>query len=314
MASFGKYNKGRPFDSSSLLRRSHALQKMHAERLKRHLATRQRIGLLKDKDYNDPLSEVERKMLDHELAIAEEIQYNLLPKRIPPLAGYDLGAYYRPSHEVGGDYYDFIEIDKDHLGVLVADVSGKGIPGSMVMTEARALVRCEALRTLSPAETLIKVNRFLHADLKRGMFVSLFYGVLDVPKGTLNLTSAGHNPMVLWRASSSTLHLVNPGGLALGIDKGPLFEKVIKEQKLQLFKGDRFVLYTDGAVEMMNADSQPFGQERFYMTIKSIVDRSSNEFISLLVKAIEEYQGEAPQHDDVTLVTGRMLPDKKDEL
>ena len=277
----------------------------------KRMALRQRMGLLKNKTGDEELSDVERKMLDHELAIAEELQANLLPRKVPQLPGYDVSAYYRPSREVGGDYSDFIEIDADHLGILVADVSGKGIPGSIVMTETRALVKSEAVRTLSPAETLSRVNRVLYNDIKRGMFVTVFYMILSLQKGIMSAVSAGHNPMVLWRKASNTCHLVNPNGLALGIDKGPLFEKTLKEQKIQLFKGDRFVLYTDGVIESMNRNSEQFGQNRFYLRCKQLADKSSSEFLSLLVSEVEAHQGEAPQHDDITIVTGRTIADEE---
>ena len=277
----------------------------------KRLALRQRMGLLRHKGSEEELSDVERKMLDHELAIAEELQANLLPRKVPQIAGYDVSAYYRPSREVGGDYYDFIEIDADHLGILVADVSGKGIPGSIVMTETRALVKSEAVRTLSPAETLIRVNRVLYNDIKRGMFVTVFYMIMSLQKAILSVVSAGHNPMVLWRKASNTCHLVNPNGLALGIDKGPLFEKTLKEQKIQLFKGDRFVLYTDGVIESMNLNHEQFGQNRFYLRVKQLADKSSSEFLSLVVSELEQHQGSAPQHDDITIVTGRTVAEEE---
>ena len=277
----------------------------------KRLALRQRMGLLKNKANDDDLNDIERKMLEHELAIAEELQANLLPRKVPQIAGYDISAYYRPSREVGGDYYDFIEIDPDHLGILVADVSGKGIPGSIVMTETRALVKSEAVRTLSPAETLIRVNRVLYHDIKRGMFVTVFYMILSLQKAVLSVVSAGHNPMVLWRKASNTCHLVNPNGLALGIDKGPLFEKTLKEQKIQLFRGDRFTLYTDGVIEAMNERHEQFGQNRFYLRVKQLADKSSSEFLSLLVQEVEAHQGSAPQHDDITIVTGRTVAEEE---
>jgi sigma-B regulation protein RsbU (phosphoserine phosphatase) len=277
----------------------------------KRIALRQRMGLLKHKSYDEDLSDVERKMLDHELAIAEELQANLLPRKVPQIPGYDVSAYYRPSREVGGDYYDFIEIDADHLGLLVADVSGKGIPGSIVMTETRALVKSEAVRTLSPAETLMRVNRVLYNDIKRGMFVTVYYMILAIQKAILTCVSAGHNPMVLWRKASNTCHLVNPNGLALGIDKGPLFEKTLKEQKIQLFKGDRFALYTDGVIESMNDKHEQFGQNRFYLRVKQLADKSSSEFLSLLVNEVEAHQGQAPQHDDITIVTGRTVAEEE---
>ncbi len=273
----------------------------------KRLALRQRMGLLKHKGFDEDLSDIEKKMLDHELAIAEELQANLLPRKVPQIAGYDVSAYYRPSREVGGDYYDFIEIDPDHLAILVADVSGKGIPGSIVMTETRALFKSEAVRTLSPAETLIRVNRVLYNDIKRGMFVTVFFAILSLQRSVLSVVSAGHNPMVLWRKASNTCHLVNPNGLALGIDRGPLFEKTLKEQKIQLFKGDRFVLYTDGVIEAMNDRHEQYGQNRFYLRVKQLSEKSSSEFLSLLVNEIEAHQGQAPQHDDITMVTGRTV-------
>lgn len=271
------------------------------------LRFRQRMGLLKNKDSDEDLSDVERKMLDHELAIAEELQANLLPKKMPQIPGYDISAYYRPSREVGGDYYDFIEIDQDHLGILVADVSGKGIPGSIVMTETRALVKSEAVRTRSPAEALTRVNRVLYNDIKRGMFVTVYYAICQISNAVFTCVSAGHNPMVIWRKASNTCHLVNPNGLALGIDKGPLFEKTLKEQKVQLSYGDRFVLYTDGVTESMNQNEEEFGQDRFFLRIKQLARKSSSELLSLLVSELEVHQGTGPQHDDITIVTGRVV-------
>jgi sigma-B regulation protein RsbU (phosphoserine phosphatase) len=308
---FGKEGSGvgpahTPAPMPALTASQSSVQLLRLKAQKR-MQLRARMGLLRHKGVEEELSDVERKMLDHELAIAEELQANLLPRKVPQIGGYDVSAYYRPSREVGGDYYDFIEIDADHLGILVADVSGKGIPGSIVMTETRALVKSEAVRTLSPAETLIRVNRVLYNDIKRGMFVTVFYAILSLQKAILTCVSAGHNPMVLWRKASNTCHLVNPNGLALGIDKGPLFERTLKEQKIQLFKGDRFTLYTDGVIESMNDRQELFGQNRFYLRVKQLADKSSSEFLSLLVSEVEAHQGAAPQHDDITIVTGRTV-------
>lgn len=288
-----------PLSAASLRLRAHKQQTL-----------RDRMGLLRDKRTSESLDDVEQKMLEHELAIAEELQANLLPRKVPHIPGYEISAYYRPSREVGGDYYDFIEIDENHLGLVVADVSGKGIPGSIVMTETRALMKSESVRTLSPAETLMRVNRVLYNDIKRGMFVTMYYMVLSIRKGTLVVTSAGHNPLVLWRAATNTCHLVNPSGLALGIDKGPLFENRIKEQKIQLQPGDRFVQYTDGVVEAMNEEYAPYGTTRFYQKTKQLASRGSSEFISLLVKDLEAHQGEAAQHDDITIVTALCRPSR----
>jgi sigma-B regulation protein RsbU (phosphoserine phosphatase) len=233
---------------------------------------------------------------------AEGLREDLLPRRVPSIPGYDVSAYHRPSRDVGGDYYDFIEIDSDHLGILVADVSGKGVPLSIVLTETRALVKSQALRASSPAETLRRVNRVLANDVQHGMFVTMLYAVLRPRERTLTCVSAGHNPMVLWRKASNTCHLVNPNGLALGIDKGPLFEKTLAEQTIELSQGDRFALYTDGAIEAMSRSQNQFGQNRFYHRVKQLADRSSAEFLSMLAREFD-----APENDDITILTGRVV-------
>ncbi len=253
-------------------------------------------------------AELETKALEHELNIATEIQSNLLPKRIPRFPGFDIGAFYRPSKEVGGDYYDFVQIDQENLGIVVADVSGKGIPGSMVMTMARSLLRMEAERNLSTADTLVKTNRILARDIRRGMFVTAMYMILNVRNRTLLVSSAGHNPLIIVRASTKNFELVNPNGIALGFDKGPIFERTIKEQRVQLFPGDRICSYTDGVVESMSPANEEFGDDKFYDMNKTLAPKTSNEFITSVVDALDKHQSNGPQHDDITLVTVRLLP------
>lgn len=264
------------------------------------------LGLLKTKS-EESFDETDRKMMDHELAIAADIQENLMPKKIPQIPGLEITAYYKPCRDIGGDYYDFVEIDKDHLGVVVADVAGKGIPGALVMVEARAFLRSESAKDLDPRAVLSRVNRLLHQDIPRGMFVTMFYIVLDTSKFILNCVSVGHNPLVLWRAATNSCYIVNPNGIALGIDRGPIFERTVREQSVQLMPGDRFVIYTDGVVEAMNEQKQLFGAQRFYRTVKEYASRDSAEFMSMLLKAVEEHQGKAEQNDDITIVTGRMI-------
>jgi serine phosphatase RsbU (regulator of sigma subunit) len=253
--------------------------------------------------------ELEAKALEHDLAIASEIQSNLVPKRMLKVPGYDISAYYRPSKEVGGDYYDFIQIDEDNEGVIVADVSGKGVPGSLVMTMARAFIRMEAERSrnVSPADTLVRANRMLAQDIKKGMFVTALYCILNKRDNEIRVASAGHNPLVVWRAGTGKIELVNPNGIALGFDKGPVFERTIKEDKLVLAPGDRIVAYTDGVVEAMNAQNQEFGDGRFRQLVQQLATRDSNQMLNLLVKTLDEHKGSAPQSDDITIVTLRRL-------
>ncbi|MBI4834504.1 MAG: PP2C family protein-serine/threonine phosphatase [Planctomycetes bacterium] len=247
--------------------------------------------------------ELEAKALEHELNIAHEIQANLLPKKIPEIPGYDIATYYRASKEVGGDYYDIINIDESNIGIIVADVSGKGIPGSMVMTMARSLVRMEAGRNPSAADTLIKVNRIMATDIRRGMFVTALYIVLNIKNHTALVSSAGHNPLVIWRKKLNKHELVNPNGIALGFDRGPVFERTIKEVTINLSWGDRLVGYTDGVVESMNQHDEEFGSERFYNLVNRLGEIESRLFINKVMEEIDAHQGNAPQHDDITLIS-----------
>jgi serine phosphatase RsbU (regulator of sigma subunit) len=247
--------------------------------------------------------ELEAKALEHELNIAHEIQANLLPKKIPEIPGYDIATYYRASKEVGGDYYDIINIDESNIGIIVADVSGKGIPGSMVMTMARSLVRMEAARNLSAADTLIKVNRIMATDIRRGMFVTALYIVLNIKNHTALISSAGHNPLIIWRKKLNAHELVNPNGIALGFDRGPVFERTIKEVSINLNWGDRLVGYTDGVVESMNQNDEEFGAERFYNLVNQLGETESRLFINKVIEEIDAHKGDAPQHDDITLIS-----------
>lgn len=253
--------------------------------------------------------EIEAKAMEHDLSVASEIQSNLVPKRMLKIPGYDISAYYRPSKEVGGDYYDFITIDEENEGIIVADVSGKGLPGALVMSMARAFIRMEAERSrnVSPSDTLLRANRMLAQDIKKGMFVTAMYCILNRRTNEIRVSSAGHNPLVVWRAATNQIELVNPAGIALGFDKGPVFERTVKEEKLILNHGDRIVAYTDGTVEAMDPANQEFGDKRFFSLIQQLATRDSNQMLNLVIKTLDEHKSAAPQHDDITIVTMRYL-------
>lgn len=275
-----------------------------------HVRSRDEIGLL-SRTFNEmtkglataQAAAVEREKLERDLNIAQEIQQKLLPKKLPNIPGYDISAFYRAARDVGGDYYDFIPIDKQHIGMIVADVSGKGVSGSLVMTMTRTIVRFEAQRNPSPADTLKKVNRILAREIRRGMFVTAFYLILDVSTHTITFSSAGHNPMIFVRNEMDKQWLLNPGGIALGFDSGPVFDSTVKEDRLRLKKGDRIVLYTDGVVEAMNAKKEQFGEKRFYELAKARSSEKSDRFVALLVEDLERHRGDAEQHDDITIST-----------
>lgn len=247
--------------------------------------------------------EADRKALERELSIATEIQENLLPQRVPDIPGFDIHRYYASAKEVGGDYYDFLILNQRHLGIVVADVSGKGIPGSMVMTMVRSLLRLASVNNLSPSDTFKRVNRILHRDIRRGMFVTAIYMVLDIVDKKLRVASAGHNPLVVFRAESNTVELVKPKGIALGFDRGPIFDANIREVEIELKPGDRIVAYTDGVNEAMDGNEEEFGDDKFYELVREHASRSSSEFTQFIVEALNKHRGDADQSDDITLAT-----------
>jgi serine phosphatase RsbU (regulator of sigma subunit) len=250
--------------------------------------------------------EQERQAIENELAIATEIQTKLLPERIPQIPGYDLFSFYLSAREVGGDYYDFLVIDQTHLGLVVADVSGKGIPGAMVMTMVRSLLRLASHREISPAETLKKVNRILARDIRPGMFVTALYAVLDVHSRKLTVSSAGHSPMLHFAAATGTVRQVNPSGMALGFDKGRTFDDTIAEEVVTLAPGDRILTYTDGVMEAMDEENAEFGLEQLEGLVTELGELSSKDFTDTLVARLEEHRGGAEQSDDITITTLRV--------
>lgn len=252
-------------------------------------------------------AEIEKEKMEHDLSVGREIQQNLLPKTLMKIPKYDLEAFYNSAKEVGGDYYDLIPVDKTHLGVIVADVSGKGIQGAMIMTIMRTVMNIAAIGNLSSKGCLARTNRFMADRIKRGMFVTAYYAILDCVKHKLIFSSAGHNPMVIYRAKTKTIETLNPTGIAVGFDKGPLFERTIKEDETLLEPGDRFVLYTDGVVESMNEAHEEFTDQRFFDFVLANATLDSKAFVKKLVDEVASHQGKAPQHDDITIVTFRRL-------
>ena len=244
---------------------------------------------------------------DRELGAAAEVQASLLPPKIPQIPGYDIYAYYRSAKEVGGDYYDFFPLDAQRLGLVVADVSGKGVPGAMVMASTRTLLRVLGPMSGSCAETLKQTNFHVARDVRRGMFVTAIMAVLTVETRQMTVCSAGHNPMVVYKERAQKCGILNPGGIALGFDKGPNFDRILKESTITLEPGDRVVLYTDGVVEAMNAKHEEYGEDRFYQFVLTHARMTSKDFVRALVRDLDDHKGKAEQHDDITIATIRLL-------
>jgi sigma-B regulation protein RsbU (phosphoserine phosphatase) len=241
-------------------------------------------------------AELERKR--YELKMAHDIQQSFLPDAIPDLPGFDLAAQNIPAKEVGGDFYDFIHISAGKIGLTIADVSGKGVPAALFMALSRTIVRAKATRSSGVREIIRDANSLIMADAKSGMFVTLFYAVLDVSARTLTYVCAGHNPPVIFKAKTGTLMRLNAKGIALGA-----IENIeLEERKIILDGGDIVVFYTDGVTEAINKNEVQFGEERLITTIKANHELSANDMIEKIKAEVLAFCGDEPQFDDITLM------------
>ncbi|MBN1899103.1 MAG: SpoIIE family protein phosphatase [Spirochaetes bacterium] len=242
--------------------------------------------------------------LKKEMQLAQSIQHTLLPKSIPRIEGYDIGAKYEAAMEVGGDYYDFFDVDKNSLGIAVGDVSGKGIGGALVMTMTRTALRLEARGDKRAAHVLANLNNTLDGEFKKGMYITLFYVVLDSKKRVINYASAGHNPMILYRGDTGQLYNLNPKGFSIGLNLGgtDLFRQKITQESIKLKKGDLLLIYTDGITEAMNSAREEFGEHRLFDTLKKYNTLPAEEMAEKILDEITDFTAGYPQSDDITFV------------
>jgi sigma-B regulation protein RsbU (phosphoserine phosphatase) len=251
------------------------------------------------------MREVERK--NTELAIAAEIQQSFLPDTISQIEGYDIAARSVMAKEVGGDFFDVIPLEvvplgKGQLGIMIADVSGKGIPAALFMALSRIVVRVNATwYGRRPAAAIRDANTIISNDAKSGMFVTLFYGFLDAATRTLTYVNAGHNPPMHFHAADGMLTELPATGIAMGV----LLDAAYTQESVQLVPGDILVLYTDGITEAENANLEMFGVERLEKTILASRGSSANELVRVILDAVKSFSGDHPQSDDITLMVVR---------
>ena len=238
-----------------------------------------------------------RERIEQELKVATLIQQNFLPKELPDLSGWQVAAYYRPAREVGGDFYDFIELDEDKLGIVIGDVTDKGVPAAMVMAATRSVLRASAQRLMAPGEVLERVNELLCPDMPEKMFVTCFYAVLDRRSGKLSFANAGHDVPYLGTPDGEVTEL-RARGMPLGLMPGMGYE----EKEAELGPGDTALLYSDGLAEAHDSDHEMFGFPR----VKGLTGerKGGQELIDLLLSELEGFTGrDWEQEDDITLVT-----------
>jgi serine phosphatase RsbU (regulator of sigma subunit) len=244
----------------------------------------------------------ERERIEQELRTARIIQQTFLPKGTPPLAGWCLTQYYQPAREVGGDFYDFLSLPDGHLGVVIGDVTGKGIPAALLMTASRTILRTVAQQPASPGEVLAQVNQLLLDDMPEGMFVTCFYAILDPESGRLRYANAGQDLPAIRRAGGEVGEL-RATGMPLGLLPDTLYE----EGETALAPGDLLVFYSDGLVEAHNPEHEMFGVARLRSLLAETLPGGS-AVLRRIQDALATFTGAGwEQEDDVTLVALQRL-------
>lgn len=253
------------------------------------------------------LEAAEKKRLEEELRIAHEIQMSLLPQGPLLMPGVSVTALCIPAREVGGDYYDFFHLDDHRLGVLIADVSGKGTSAALYMAELKGLVLSLSRIQTSPRELLVTANRLISEHLDARSFITMTYAVLDLQTRTMTYARAGHTPLIYVPgpgADSRRARILAPGGLVVGlkIDNGEMFERLLIEETIPLHAGDTYLFFTDGVSDAMNASDDCFGETRLAELVETHSSLRSDELRERVRREVEGFVGGAPQHDDMTMI------------
>ncbi len=241
---------------------------------------------------------IEKERLERELQLAAEIQLSILPDELPLVSGFDFGACILPARQVGGDFYDVFEVSEGRIGVLIGDVSDKGVPAALFMARTHALIMAEADRGLNPAEVMTTTNRHLTRLQKSTQFVTVLYGILDIDSGVFIFARAGHEPPLLLNLDGSVIRLPHGPGMSLG-----LWEPItIDEQEVRLPRGSTLLLYTDGMTDCRNPNGEAFSLERIQSQLGTTSGMSAQWVCDQMLNTLKDYQNGAKQDDDVTLV------------
>lgn len=248
---------------------------------------------------------IERERLHQEMMVAQRMQKRLLPQSLPNLSSIEFAAVSESSLEVGGDYYDVITLPDERIGIVVGDVSGKGVSAAFYMAEVKGIVMSLSKICATPRELLSRANDALMETLEKNMFISAIYGVLDIRNATLTLARAGHCPVIY--ASRNSVELIRSTGIGLGLTDKSQFDKSTEERAIKLQSGDICVFYTDGITESRNSEMEEYGYERLMQIVSKYADCSANEMKEQILHSIRTFIGQGTYNDDVTLIVMKWL-------
>ena len=245
--------------------------------------------------------------LKTDLAVASEIQQAILPRVFPPfqevMDSVDIAAVMKPAKDVGGDFYDFFRIDENRIGFVIADVSGKGIPAAIFMAVSRTLIRATGIRGGSPADCIAYSNKLLANESVDCMFVTVFYGILDIQTGEITYCNAGHNPPYVLKGNGKVEALPMSKDPMVGAIEGMEYH----EEKLQLEKNDALILFTDGVTEAMSTSFEEYGEERLVNVLQGVPSQNCRDIINAVIADVSSFTQDAEQSDDITMLTIKKL-------
>jgi len=249
---------------------------------------------------------IEKKRLEGQLEVARQVQLELLPPNDPKLEGFDISAYNFPTEEVSGDYYDWVPIYEDQIGLVVADVSGKGVPAALLMAFLRASLRAATHIGYAPHISMIKANYLLWESIERNQYITAFYGILDSSNRTLAYTNAGHNPPLLLNARGE-VQFLDRGGIPLGMFRDTRYY----EYYLIIEPGELFLLYTDGVTEAQNSNGEEFGRERLAESVKAWRHLGAKDLIAAVHQEVIAWTDGQGANDDITFFVLKAMPENK---
>jgi serine phosphatase RsbU (regulator of sigma subunit) len=247
----------------------------------------------------------ERQRLARELEIARDVQMSFLPKRTPHVEGLDIAAHCAPALEVGGDYYDFIELGPTKIGLAIGDVSGKGTQAAFYMTLTKGFLKALGGQSESPSLVLGQLNKLFYENVERGHFISMIYAVFDMERRTVTIARAGHTP-VIRRNADASVETIHSRGMALGFEAGRTFTATIEEIVLPLRTGDMLVFYTDGYPEAMTRKREEFGEQRLTTSLQNVSGETAEDAFNHIHRETLRFTGTAKQHDDMSMVVVRV--------
>ncbi len=243
-----------------------------------------------------------RERIEQELKIAREVQLKLLPQKLPEIPGLHIAALSLAAYEVGGDYYDFFTYPDGALGLVIGDVSGKGTSAAFYVAEFKGVIQTLARVETDPLRLVCQANRIMYPNIEPRAFISAIVGRFEADSARFTFVRAGHTPVLYWQGQQETLEILQPAGLGIGLEAGPLFEKLIARCTIQMAPGDLLLLYTDGLTEVRNAHDEEFGDERLLQMVPAIAHRPVEEAKEAIFDRITDFLQRKALMDDLTLI------------